>query len=61
MLNGERLSATGAAGCALIILLNELTMTIQRLYQSNPEALERVVEILYRVLVIESPIWLGHR
>jgi hypothetical protein len=29
-------------------------MTIQRLYQSNPQALERVVEILYRVLV-ESP------
>jgi hypothetical protein len=29
-------------------------MTIQRLYEPDPEALERVVEILYRLLV-ESP------
>ena len=26
-------------------------MTIKRLYQPDPEALERVVEILYRLLV----------
>ena len=29
-------------------------MTIQRLYEPDPEALDRVVEILYR-LVVEPP------
>jgi hypothetical protein len=29
-------------------------MTIQRLYEPDPEALDRVVEILYRLLV-EAP------